>query len=185
MALITQGDIANKLGRELSSDEIQTFNLVNLAAQSYVERMIGSSVESVSPTTRLYDGGMMNLSIDPCTDITSVKYIDDYASAEYSFTANEYTQEPVNRTLKTMLRNRYVKFATGFNNIAVTAKFSIYGDSDMLSIVKSALLDMVAEALENQEDIISETIEGYSVNFDKMQTTTSIKAIKTLFYGII
>lgn len=185
MALITQTDIEAKLGRSLSADEIQTFNLLNLSIQAYVERMIGSSVEDVAPSTRYYDGGVMNMSINPCTDITEVKYVDENQATEYAFLENEVTKEPVNRTLKTMIRNRYIQFNTGFNNVAVTAKFSIYGDENMRNIVKSALIDMIAEGVENKEDILSETIEGYSINYDKMSSTKSVDALKMLFYGVI
>jgi len=185
MALITQTDIENKLGRSLTSDEVSNFNLINLATQAYVERMIGSSVEDVAPSTRYYDGGVMNLSIDPCTNITQVKYVDEELGVEYTFIDSEYTKEPVNRPLKTMLRNRYVQFTTGFNNVAVTAKFSIYDDTDTLNIVKNAMIDMVCEALENKEDIVNESIEGYSIAYDKMQSTQAMNALKSIFFGVI
>lgn len=103
--------------------------------------MIGSSIESVSASTRLYDGGVQHLSIDPCTSITAVKYVDDDTDVEYTFDSSDYTAEPVNRTLKTMLRNRAGKFGTGMNNVQVTAKFSIYEDTATLSVVKDALLN--------------------------------------------
>ena len=63
MALITQADIEARLGRSLTADESSSFTLINLALQAHIERMIGSSIESVSPTTRYYDGGVQHLAL--------------------------------------------------------------------------------------------------------------------------
>lgn len=184
MALITQADIEARLGRSLTADESSSFTLINLALQSHVERMIGSSIESVSPTTRYYDGGVQHLAIDPCTSITALKYVDDDTDVEYTFISSDYTSEPVNKTLKTMLRNRDGKFVTGINNIAVTAKFSIYEDTNTLNIVKSALLESLVSEISNNDNIQRESIEGYSVDYVTDQTKDNLSAIKFLFPGV-
>ena len=184
MALITQSDVEKRLNRPLTADEASSFTIINLALQSTVEEMIGSSVESVEPSTRYYDGGVQHLAIDPCTAVTAVKYVDDDTNVEHTFITSDYTAEPINKTLKTMLRNREGKFVVGINNVAVTAKFSIYDDSNTLAIVKSALLESVVSELGNTDNIKRESIEGYSVEYLNEQTKDNLSAIKFLFPGI-
>jgi hypothetical protein len=182
--LVTQTDLENKLGRVLTSEEAVNFTLINTAIQSYVEKMIGSSVEAESLSTRYYDGGMMNLAVDPCTDIDKVEYVDTYENSEYIFDDNEITVEPRNSTLKTMLRLRYKKFNNGFNNIAVTAKFSTYADDKITAIIKNTILDANVELIEGKEDVSSESIEGYSVTY-KVKDNDSIKALNSIIQNII
>lgn len=185
MALITKSQVESRLGRSLSTDEANSFDIINQTVQAYVERMLGSKVESVSATTRYYDGGVVNLEIDPCTAITSVKYVDDSQATESTLLSTDYTAEPINRTLKTMLRGRYSRFNRGFNNVAVTAKFSIYDDADSLVIVKNAILDTLTEIIDGKENISSESIEGYSVSFDKLEQSVAMQALQTIRQGII
>lgn len=185
MALITQTQVESRLGRQLTTDEANSFDIINQSAQTYVERMLGSSVESVSPSTRYYDGGVQYLEIDPCTAITDVKYVDASQVTESTLLATDYTTEPVNRTLKTLIRARYNRFNWGINNVAVTAKFSVYDDSQTLSIVKNALLDMLVQVIDGKESVSSESIEGYSVSFDKLTPTVATKALETIRQGII
>ena len=76
------------------------------ALQAHVERLIGSSLEQAGVTTRYYDGGVQHLRVDPCTDVASVKLVDDDLSAVYTYDTSDYAVEPLNRTLKTWLRHR-------------------------------------------------------------------------------
>lgn len=185
MALITQTELENRLGRTLSSDEASSFAVINQTVQAYTERMLGTKVESVSPTTRYYDGGVQNLEIDPCTQITIVSYVDEAQATESQVLDTDYAKEPINRAVKTWLRSRWGTFNTGINNVAVTAKFSIYDDADTLAIVKNAMLEMLTEILDSKESVSSESIEGYSVTFDRLSQTTGAKALKTVRQGII
>ena len=61
MALISQSEVEARLGRSLTAEEASSFTSINNALQAYVERMIGSSVESVAASTRYYDGGVQHL----------------------------------------------------------------------------------------------------------------------------
>jgi hypothetical protein len=185
MALITQSDLEKRIGRSLTADEAVSFTTINLATQAYIENLLSTGVESVTATTRLYDGGVLHLPINPCTGVTDVKYVDEYGNANYTFATNEYTVEPVNKTLKYMLRNRNAKFNKGMNNISVTAKFSLYDDTPTLNIVKNAMLDILAQIVDGKENIISESIEGYSINFSNVKKTYAIQAFDTLVQGII
>lgn len=181
MALITQSDIEARLGRSLTAEETTTFTIVNNALQSKVELMIGSDVESVSETTRYFDGGVQHLPINPCTNITSVKLVNDDQVATDTYDTTDYTTEPINKTLKTMLRHRSGAFSTGINNIAIAAKFSIYGDTDTLNIVKDAMINALVSEVNNSDNIKRESIEGYSIEYATTETKNSLASIKYLF----
>lgn len=185
MALITKTDLENRLGRTLTATESSAFTIINDSAQALVERILNTEVESVSPSTRYYDGGVQYLEIDPCTDLTAVCYVDDDQNVIDTISSSEYTLDPNIRAVKTMIRYRVGRFPRGFNNIAVTAKFSIYDDADTLAIVKNALLDILTQTIENKENITSESIEGYSVSYGELKETSSIKALNTISQGII
>lgn len=181
MALISQAELEARIGRPLTSEEASAYPLINAANQTYVERMIGSSVESVTPVTRYYDGGVQHLRIDPCTSITAVTWVDDDQVVNSTFDTTDYTKEPINQTLKTMIRYRPGRFMRGMNNIAITAKFSIYEDTGTLNIVKDALLSALESEIDNSGDIQKESIEGYSVEFAKTETKAALNKLKYLF----
>lgn len=185
MSLIAKADVEARLGRALTAEESTAFTLINQANQVYVEKWLGSSVEQASEATRYYDGGLQHMKIDPCTNITAVKWVDQYGNVTETFLTTDYTLEPINRTLKTMIRYRYGKFYDGFNCIAVTGKFSIYGDSDILALVKNALLDAIVSEVDSSDNIVKESIEGYSVEFAKTATKNSLDSIKFLFPEVI
>jgi len=181
MALIAQSDLQARLGRSLTSDEATAFVLINSATQAFVEKLIGSSVEAANESTRYYDGGVQHLKIDPCTSITALKQVDDDDVVVYTYDTTDYTTEPKNRTCKTMLRHRSGAFVTGMNNISVTAKFSIYEDTDYLNIVKNAMLDFLASEIQNVSNITKESIEGYSVEYAQSESQSALAPIKYLF----
>ena len=183
MALITKSDIENKIGRTLNTDESNSFAVVNAGLQAYVEKIIGSSIEEANTAGRYYDGGVQHLSIDPATDITEVALVNEDNSIVEVLNSVDYTLEPVNATLKTMVRHRS-KFATGINNIKVTGKFSIYGDSKVLAIVKDSLINAIVSELTNNSNIKRESIEGYSVEYISNEAKTALSPIKYIFAGV-
>lgn len=180
MALVTQADVEARLGRSLTASEVLSFNIVNPALQYEVERMIGSNVEADTEATRYYDGGVQHLTIDPCTNVTAVEYVDDDQDVYDTLDTTDYTLEPINRTLKTMVRHRNA-LVTGINNVAVTAIFSIYADSKTLAIVKDALISAVSVELQNSDNVKRESIEGYSIEFASSETASALAPIKYLF----
>lgn len=181
MALINQSDLEARLERSLTSDEASAFTLINNALQATVEKMIGSKLEADSEASRYYDGGVQHLIIDPCTALTAVKVVDDDQSVTDTLDTSDYTIEPINRTLKTMLRYRAGKLPRGINNIQVTAKFSIFEDTDTLNIVKDAMLQALVSEVDNSDNILKESIEGYSVEFATTETKNALASIKYLF----
>ena len=185
MSLITQSDVEQRLGRTMTAEEASTFTLINTATQKLVEDIIGSGLESVSETTRSFDGGVQHLKIDPCTSITAVKYVDDDQVVQYTVDTTDYTTEPTNKTLKTMLRHRSGPFPIGMNNVTVTAKFSIYEDTNTLNIVKNAMIDSLVADIQNSNNIKRESIEGYSIEYMTTESKNSISTIKLLFPEIL
>ncbi len=181
MALIVQSDLEARLGRALSSEEASAFTLINSAVQAYVENLIGSNVESDTAATRYYDGGVQHLKIDPCTSITNIYLVDDDQTVVDTYDTTDYTKEPINKTLKTMIRHRSGAFATGINNIAIAAKFSIFEDTKTLNIVKDAMLSYLASEIQNTSNVKRESIEGYSIEFASTESQASLAPIKYLF----
>jgi hypothetical protein len=184
MALITQADLQARLQRNLTAEESSAFTTINAALQAEVERMIGSSVEAVDPSTRYYDGGYQHLAIDPCTDVTSVRQVGDDDSLIYAYVTTDFAVEPRNRTLKRMIRHRTSRgFVHGIGNVAVTAKFSIHDDAETLAIVKNAMLEALISEMDNSDNILKESLEGYSVEYAKAETKNNLASIKYLFPG--
>ena len=184
MALISQSELEARIGRSLTANEASDFAILNVSIQAYVERIIGSGVEDESLSTRYYDGGVQNLSIDPCTDVTSVKYVNEKYNDVQTLDDDEYTLSPINRTVKIMLRRRNTRFERGFDNLAVTAKFTIYNDADTLAIVKDAMLSALENEISNTTNVRREAIEGYSVEFADSETKDALNKLMYLFPGV-
>ncbi|RLA58672.1 MAG: hypothetical protein DRR04_10375 [Gammaproteobacteria bacterium] len=186
MALIKQSDLEARLGRSLTTAEASAFTIVNEANQSYVERVIvGSSIEEADPSSRYYDGGLQHLPIDPCTAITELAYTNDAQDNATAISTNDYIPDPMNRTMKTMVRYRAGKLARGIGNVKVSATFSTYDDAQVTAIIKDALLSGVESEITNADNITKESIEGYSVEMATTETKDALNKLKGLFPNII
>jgi len=185
MALIAQAELEQRLNRSLTANEVALFPLVNAALQNYVEEMIGSSLEPVSPTLRYYDGGVQHLAIDPCSNITEVTYRDENQLVDDTIDPDDYTTYPANKTIKTQITARFGRFVKGYNNIGVTAKFSIADDTKTIAIIKRSLLEMLAAEIESNDNIARESIEGYSVEYVKSETKDQLDRLAFLYQRII
>jgi len=181
MALIGQPDLEARLGRNLTAEEQAAFPSINNAIQANIEKLIGSSVESVALSDRYFDGGVQHLAIDPCTDITSVTLVDDDEVSVYVYDTTDFATEPRNTTMKTMLRHRAGKFMTGINNIKINAKFSINGDPQILAIVKDAMLDSLLGEINNNSNVKRESIEGYSIEYASTEARDALNKISLIF----
>lgn len=181
MSLITQADLEARLGRPLTAEEVSSFTIINAANQAYVENLIGSSVEAANITTRYYDGGRQFTPIDPCSDVSAVEVVDEYENVVETIDSSDYVLESRNKTIKTQLTYRYGKISRGINNIAITGKFSIFADSAIVAIVKDALLSALESEVDNSDNIVKESIEGYSVEFAKTATKNSLDKLSLLF----
>lgn len=183
MALINHSDLQGRMQRNLTDAEITAFDTINTALQTWIEEQIGSSVEEVTESTRYYDGGSQHLDIDPCTDVTALKWVDEFENPIETITTENYVLQPRNRTLKTHISYRWGKMPRGIANVAVTAKYSVYGDAGWRAIIKDAMLDMLAQDIQDttgSQKIKKESIEGYSVEFESYEQTANIKALQSL-----
>lgn len=185
MALLSQSDLEAKLNRTLTSSEVTMFNIQNVALQKYVEERIGSALETVSATTRYYDGGKQHLPIDPCTEVSLVQYIDVTRTVITDIPTLYYLVESLNKTLKTQLTYQYGCFVGGYSNIAVTAEFSIAGDVAAVAFVKDIMLNALALMIQNTTNIKMEDIEGYKVIYDRPDVKEALMGLSFLFPGMI
>ncbi len=185
MALVSQAELEARLQRSLTGEETSAFTLINAALQAYAEKMIGASLESASLSNRFYNGGWQHLKIDPCTDIDSVVLVDDDYVAVDTYDTSDYAPAPVNQTLKQSLIHRSGAFVSGINNIRVRAKFSISADTQILNIVKDALLGALVAEMQNSNNVIKESIEGYSIEFATSEAKAHLSRIKYIFPEII
>ena len=185
MALIAQAELEQRLNRSLTANEVALFPLVNAALQNYIEDMIGASLEPVSETLRLYDGGVQHLAIDPCSAISEVTYRDENQLVDDTIDPDDYTAYPANKTIKTQITARFGRFVKGYNNIGVRAKFSIADDTKTVAIIKRSLLEILASEIESNDNIAKESIEGYSVEYVKSETKDQLDRIGYLFPRII
>ena len=181
MSLITQSDLETRLGRSLTAEEASSFTSINEGMQSLVESITGTSLEAVAESSRYFDGGVQHLSITPCTSITSLDLVDDDQVVVYNYDTTDYTKEPINKTLKRYLRHRSGSFQRGINNIKVTAKFSIYEDSNVLKIVKDAMLNALVSETENADNVKRESIEGYSIEYATTEAKNALSKLTYLF----
>lgn len=174
MAYTDATQVSNFLQRPLNSYELAELNNVIAAVKKWLDAYLGSTFDEVGESTRYYNGGVLNLSIDPCTEITSVASIADAVddTSTYSYTAgSEYIAEPQNETVKRELCKRYSAFPRGIHRIAVTAKFSEYdgGVPPDIQIVATrlavAVMNAGKQASISGEGIRSESLEGHSITY--------------------
>jgi len=161
MAYISQSELENYLKRSLTTEEASNFTVILAAVQEIIDNYCDTSFEEVSETSRYYDGGIQEIDIDPCTDVTAVAIVDEEFDVDETLDEDYYVVEPINRTIKTSIRLRSGKFSSGKANLKVTAKFSSYIDS-VPELVKLACLKLCADVINNPMDYKSESIEGYS-----------------------
>lgn len=172
MAYTDATQVSNFLQRPLNSYETAELTTVIAAVQKWLDAYLGSTSAQAGPTTRYYDGGVANLSIDPCTAISEVKSINDDASSSYTYTeGSEYIAEPQNQTVKNELRKRVSPFPRGAHRIAVTAAFSYYdggipADIQLVATrLAAAVLNAGKQASISGAGVKSESLEGHSITY--------------------
>jgi hypothetical protein len=165
MAYTDKTTIENSLGRELTTKESAVIDLYIASASNYINEFTGAYFDTVSETTRKFNGGFKNISIDPCHSITKVAIKDADGNISSELASTDYAQYPHNDTVKYSLIKKSGIFLAGTGNIEVTAKFSYYV-SKVPDDIKYVTTELVANCIDNSEGINSESIEGYSVTYD-------------------
>lgn len=185
MAYTNQTLITNYLQRTLTANEIAFLVILIPAIKQWIDRKTSSTFDSAVATTRYFDveGRGRSIDIDPCTDITAVGLYDVDGNLEQTYTTlTDYVAEPVNETVKRELVKRNSTWATGYRRIAVTAKFSEYGESGAVpDDIQTVATILAAETLNQGKiassggNVSSESLEGHSINYDT--SGSSIDAI--------
>lgn len=154
------------LKRELSLDELGTFDLLVSAVDAYIDDLIGGSFGNVSESTRYYDGGSRILDIDTCTEVTAVTTVDSEEAVNDTYDTDiDYEARPRNSDFKNYLEKRNGRFPSGVANIAVTAKFAegLSVPDDIKYLATYLAGSMLTSSYTG--NLKSESIEGYSRTF--------------------
>lgn len=171
MAYTDSTQISNFLQRSLTAYETAELSNIISAIQTWIDRRLNSTFDSVASSTRYYDGGVRSLDIDPCIDITQVEAINDDGSDSYIYsTTYEIVYEPQNETVKREIRKRLNYFPRGVHRIAVTAKFSEYnqGVPTDIQILATRLVVGVINAgkfASSGGNILLESLEGHEIRY--------------------
>lgn len=164
--------IATYLQRELTNEEQAVLVMLIPAIQKWIDARTGSTFDKIeSPTTRYYDGGGTSVDIDPCTEISTVSYIDnDNTNVQDFVLYTDYVVEPANETVKREIVRRHGCFQPGLRRVAVTAKFSEYdeGVPEDIELVATRLAGSILKGSKNDAigaGLKSESLEGHSVTY--------------------
>lgn len=166
MAYTTQPLVSAFIKRSLTANEITLFNIMLTTVTNWINNQIDSAFGTTVETTKYYDGGTRYLDIDPCIELTAVNLVDSEETSRYLYILNEdYEQQPLNETVKTMIEYRLGIFPSGLGNIAVTAKFT-RGEAvpdDIQYLATYLMGKLYSQAVTG--DLKRESIEGYSREF--------------------
>lgn len=173
MAYTDQTLIQNFLHRTLNSDEITLLVTLLPTIKQWIDARLSSTFDQAAETTRFYDGGVKNLDIDPCINISQVKALNDDGSDSYIYNQTffyELVFEPQNETVKREIRRRVGCFPSGIQRIAVTATFSEY-NSGVPEDIK-ILATILAIGVINQGkyaaiggNVMQESLEGHEIRY--------------------
>lgn len=181
MAYTSQTLIEQYLQRALTASEVSFLTTLIPAVKLFIDQKLNSTFDSANVTTRVYEGGVQHLDIDPASSITAVASLDDYGVTQYTYTENqEYTLSPANSTIKTEVIARGFKFPFGDNRIAVTANFSEYDgavpqDIELVATRICAGIINQGKVDSSGGNVSSESLEGHSISYD-----TSVSSIENL-----
>lgn len=168
--------VENYIGRSLTENEIAYLALLIPAINKWIDRKLETTFEKVDATTRYFDGGASSIDIDPATEVTAVKSVDNDGNETYTYVdLTDMVLEPQNENVKREIVRRHGMFPHGSRRIAVTAKFSEY-DGGVPEDIKVVATRLAADVLQagkdsNSGNIKSESIEGHSVTYRDPVTT--------------
>jgi hypothetical protein len=171
MAYTDVSKIENLLQRTLTTHEQASLTFVLPAIKQWIDNKTGSTFDETAESTRYYDGGSSSIDLDPCTEITAVKTLnnDNTDSQEYTL-YDEYVVEPQNSNVKTEIVRRHGCFTRGLRRVAVTAKFSEY-DAGVPFDIQNIATRLAASVIRGSKNDLgsgglkSESLEGHSVTY--------------------
>lgn len=171
MAYTDSAQVSNFLQRPLNAYETGDLAAIIATVQKWIDARLNSTFDSVAPSVRYYDGGVRNLDIDPCTNITQVEAINDDGTDSYIYSSTyEYVAEPQNQNVKREIRKRLAAFPRGVHRVAVTAQFSEYDGGIPADIV--TLATRITVGILNQGkiagsggNVLQESLEGHEIRY--------------------
>ena len=173
--------IETYLKRSLTIQEIAAMATIIPAIDIWIDRKTDTTFKKVEPSTRLYDGGENTVDLEPCTEITSVKTVQDDGTDSYAYTQTlQFQAYPLNEDVKTEVRLRFIqgRFEGGDGRIAVTAKFSSYVDGipqDIQTVATKIAADIIKMGIYANSNVKSEMLEGHKIEYqDPTQAVASI-----------
>jgi hypothetical protein len=177
MSYTDQDNIEAYLHRDLSESEVNILPLLLSSVDAWINNRTDSSFETpTDPETRYFDGGKNILDINPCIDITAVKYVDAEQNVLVDYDLDiDVELRPRNETLKKWIEKRlsytsdncYGKFPSGIANISVTAVFTLSPDSEIPDDIQYLATYLCGRYFgqSNVGELKAESIEGYSRQF--------------------
>jgi len=174
MAYATTSDLANYLGRALTTQESAMFTIYLGGVTNSINSYTSRQFEIASAGSKLYNGtGTKCLYVDDMTVITSINYVDvDTTTVLSTFASTDFLAYPLNTTPKQWIEVRGGWFERGEANIKIAGTFGYA--SAIPSAITMATVISIADYINNPEQLLSESIEGYSRTFGSGTTNTSV-----------
>lgn len=159
--------VEDYLKRTITPAEETHLRYIMAGAESYINGLLGFSFGTVAQGTRYYTGNGLFVDLDPMTEITSVKMVDNFQNILQELIINEdYTVATDTNGIIRWLERRYQLFPNELNSIQVTGKFT--AGNTIPDDVKYLATVIVGDALNEGSEVgllQSESIEGYSRTF--------------------
>lgn len=183
MAYTSENIVEDYLKRDLETNEVTLLETVLIPAiKQYIDSYTSSSFDQVDETDRLYDGEDISVvDIEPCTEISAIKFIDPYGVVIQTLDTSLYKAYPLNKTVKTYIKFRGFSIQPRLAHIQVSAKFSEY-DGGVPADIQIAATKMAAYFL-TEGDVVGiseEIIEGHRVMYDLTQAAASDPTINAI-----
>ena len=173
MAYTSSTLIGNSLKRALTSDETALLVILIPAVQRYIDRVLSSTFDTASETSRLFtiDNDTSVIDIDPCQSISAVAKVDFEGTSTQDYITSDYVAEPLNETVKRWLQLRTKSHGRALANIKITAKFTEYDfagskvPEDIQLVASQICADVISLISGSETNIKSESIEGHTVTY--------------------
>jgi len=178
MAYTDQTTIEKYLQRELTDDEKAIIDVLINAVKIFIDSTAGKTFEAATET-RYYDGNdKKELFIDECQAITAISYVDMDDDEVTAYTTDDYLTWPYNEdTIKSIVKKSGY-WPSGIKNIKIAGSFGS-ATSAPDNVVTLATM-IAAKVMENPQDIISESIEGYSKTIAQAVGPTEQKLLDSI-----
>lgn len=132
--------------------------------------------DPADPADRIFDGdGSNTLDIDPATAIESVS-LNGSVIAE-----DQYVLYPANKTTKTQIKLKNIRFPVGIQNVTVNANWGYDAVPKDIKLAATVLVaGIINNAWQSEGEIASMTIGRYSVTYKTKQQVDDFNKIEEI-----